>query len=117
MSRTKAQVAIKVLEKLRVLEGGGTADTDDQTLVEEAYEDFYEELRSRHLVSWDVASSIPNGAIRPLVGLLALEVSDEFEVPEVVVQRLTVLEDRNKARLAVLIAPDYVSAPIEAEYY
>lgn len=114
---TITELATRTLEKLGKLASGSTPDSDDVTLITAAYTSYYQELLTLHLVDWGSTDDIPERSARALISLLALEVADEFRINEVRLQRLQLLEDKNKARLAIAIAPDYISQPIYSVSY
>lgn len=88
MAATKTQLAVKVLQKLRVLPTGQAAVTDDTSVIETAYDELYQLYRDDGLITWGSADDIPDEAVRPMVVVLASDMADEFNVPEARVQRL-----------------------------
>lgn len=74
---TKAQLADRVLEKLRVKAAGQSARAEDKSLAEQAIDSAHAELRKRGLVPF-ATSAIPEWAQRPLIAWVAAEISEEF---------------------------------------
>ena len=114
---TKTELATKALQRLRVLSAGETPDSDDLSLAETAYDALYAALHTEHLVTWDSAGDIPDRAVLPMSTLLASEIADDFEIPEVRLQRLVAQAQAARSVLATVKAPDYVPEPIPANYY
>lgn len=109
---TKAQLAVKVLQKLGVLAAGDTADSNDQTLVEEAYDSAYQYLRSLHLVSWGSSDDIPTYAVLPVRNYVASTIANDFGK-----QRSVEEERQSIIELAATLANDVDKEPTEAEYF
>lgn len=114
---TKAQIASRVLQKLMVLEHGETMDSGDQTIVEAAYDAAYGLLSASRLTTWGSADNIPVAAELPIINYVAEQVKGAFVVPQVLIQTLPFEAEKALSDLAILIAPDYVSDDIPAEYY
>ncbi len=117
MSKTKTQIGLLALQSLRVVEGDASADSSDTTIIEDAYDQVYARLRTRHLVSWGSGGSVPDEAVNPVVALTAQARMTYFKPPAEVAaminfQALTAFED-----LTEVLQPDYVSQPVEAEYF
>ena len=81
MAKTKAQVATLALQMLQAVEGDASADTNDQTLAEDAYDMVYGRLRSLHLATWGSTGSVPNECVNPVASLIAEMRMPFFKVP------------------------------------
>lgn len=109
---TKTELGIKVLQKLGVLYSGQTPTAADQTLVDEEYESVYEELRSRHLVTWGSAEDIPTWAVIHVRNIVANRAANYFERPRSMDEESVAF-----AAMSKHIANDPSYEPIEADYY
>lgn len=80
--RTKAELATAVVRHLTVIDATETIDSDDETLIIDAYEDKFAELRSHgpSLTYWK-RDSIPGEVFLILRDLIALEVMPAFGQP------------------------------------
>lgn len=114
---TKAQIAVRVLQKLKVLENGETINTEDQTIVEDAYDASYALLDAQELTSWGSAEDIPTGAELPVIDYVANECKEAFSVPADLLARLPYQAEQSLGKLAILLAPTYVSDEIPADYF
>lgn len=110
---TKARLAIKVLIKLMVIGAQDTAHTADKDLVEETYDEVWEELSELELVTWGSDDDIPTEAIKSMVYLVAAELVSDFVVPPEVLVNIQNGAMRAERTLKRLVAVDYVSAPVK----
>lgn len=81
MSKTKSEVAQKVLEKLYVVESGVSGDSADITIVEDKYDSWYYVMSAKNQVSWGSGDSIPTEAVDSVVSIVANACLTEFAVP------------------------------------
>ncbi|MCK5602759.1 hypothetical protein KAR91_12840 [Candidatus Pacearchaeota archaeon] len=108
---TKARIANKVLTKLTVIGEGDTAIQTDVDLVEETYDEVWEELSELGMVTWGEDDEIPTEASKSIVYLVAAELVDEYEVPPQKAANIQQGAARAEVTLRRLVTPDYVSAP------
>ena len=80
MSATVAELATKVLQRLQVLDADEVAGDADHQFVEDTYTDVHELLSEEGFVTWNLADSIPSGAVQPMVAVMAYECAQEFGV-------------------------------------
>ena len=121
---TKQDIRNQVLRRLKVLPAGQTADSEDASIVETAYDNLHALLTEREVINWGASDDIPSEAVLPIVSLVADAVADEF---------LTKNDEQRRIRLRLeaygqtgnagafsdlqrLIAVPYVSTPVEADY-
>ena len=121
---TKQDIRNQVLRRLKVLPAGQTADSEDASIVETAYDNLHALLTEREVINWGSSDDIPSEAVLPIVSLVADAVADEF---------LTKNDEQRRIRLRLeaygqtgnagafsdlqrLIAVPYVSTPVEADY-
>ena len=83
MALTIADLGTRVLQKLRELEAEETADAADQQLVESVYAETVDELAELGIVYWTSSDSIPDPYVRAMVLIVAANVADEFNVPDI----------------------------------
>ncbi|MEN8171422.1 MAG: hypothetical protein ABFS03_00930 [Chloroflexota bacterium] len=117
MSKTKTQVATKVLEKLGVLESGATADSADLTIIEDKYDSWYGVLAAEDKVSWGSGDNIPNEAVASVVSIIANDCLTEFIIPQdkqVIIDRDATKGNDNLKKLEYV---DYVPEEIDNHYY
>lgn len=117
MAQTKSQIGVKALQRLKVLEDGATASSSDTTSIEAAYDEVYANLRTKHLVSWGSTGSVPNEAVDAIVTLVAALRVNEFDPPDDVAIKIIALASAAEGALSVIIQPDYVSSPVQANYF
>ncbi len=87
---TRSELITRVLQKLRELEADETPSSEDTALVGAKYDEVYEELNDRGLVSWASDGTIPSTHAQPMVTIVAARSADDFHVEEVRYQRLQV---------------------------
>jgi len=112
MAVTKTLLANKVLEKLGRIPAGGTVDSDDQTICDDAYDSVYEELRTLHLLDWGSSESIPTWAMLHVREIIANRVANDFGLP-----RNQNEEEAAKMAMAKHLAVDYSYQPTQATFY
>lgn len=109
---TKAELRNKVLQKLGIIDATETPRSEDQTLVEDAYDAVYQELRSRHLVDWGSTEDIPTWAVLHVRDLVANRVTNEYGLPRSLDEELIAFK-----AMAKHLASDYHGQPTEATYF
>ena len=116
MSKTKTQVGLQALQAMKAVEGDATPETNDTTVIEDAYDQICAMLYARHLKTWD-DSAVPDEVIIPLVDLMAYSKLSSFTVPPDVQQRITLGASTAVELITEALAMDYVSEPIPADHY
>ena len=114
---TKAILAKKILEKLGVLESGADLDADDQTLVEDKYDSWYQVLAADDKVSWGSGDDIPTEAVASVVSIIANDCLTEFIIPQdkqMIIARDAQIGNDNLKKLEYI---DYVPDEPEHHYY
>jgi len=79
MARTKSDLATEVMRLLGLLDANESPSSNDSTLIENAYDDKWEELRLHERVYWD-KGSIPNEVFRAMARIVAEDVAPIFGV-------------------------------------
>jgi len=79
MARSKSDLATEVLILLGLLGAGETIASDDDTFIQAAYDDKYEELKIAERVYWSKAS-IPNAVFRAVARIVAEDVAPAYGV-------------------------------------
>lgn len=118
---TKADLAKRVLQKLRVLGAGREPAAEDNTLVGNALDELHADLRNRGLTNdgsgtWTI-ETVPPYAVRPYVHMVTAELADEFHVPEdrIVRHLLSQVEAENRIRRNIMVPND--GEPVKAEQF
>ena len=96
----------------RVQTGETTADSDDQTIVDDAYDAIYDEMRARHLVDWGPTDDIPNWAWLHIRDIVVSRTSNDFGIPRQLAE-----EELAISRLAKHLSVDLTGEPVEANYF
>lgn len=99
---TKAELATKVMQYLKRLQAGQTINSDDSTLIQDAYDSLYLILRDNHSVNWGSDDDIPQEFELPIVMILGNQgpICKAFGVP-VDMTDLTLGERMLKRSLAI----------------
>lgn len=108
---TQAELRNKVLEKLSVIEPGGTAETGDANSVDDAIDSFYHWLLSNHYATWASADDIPTWAVLPMTEVLAMRMAPDFGKPYVD------WEPYAHRQFGLLTRMDAHNEPTAAEYF
>ena len=97
MSKTTQQLAIRVLERLRVIAAGETPDNADAKSVKNFYSGTFAEISARNVAFWE-EDAIPEEAFEALADLVAGRIAPDFGLsrPD--------LEESGMARLRILSA-------------
>jgi len=77
---TKAEIAVRVLQRLMVLENGESIDPADQLIIEQAYDSAYGLLEHDNLVTWGSTDDIPVSAELPIIDYVANRAMGSFTV-------------------------------------
>lgn len=121
---TRDELIDRVLIKLRVLEPGKTAGTDDDTLVGDKYDAIYQSLNNVGLVNWASDDEITSTHELSIIKIVSAECADDFYIEEPRYTRLQIeaygprLDGQGGAMadLRILENQPYVSDE-EPEYY
>jgi hypothetical protein len=113
MSKTIAEIALDVLQKLGRLPEGQTATAEQQKKVTDAYDGLYDELIKDSLVNWSSDDSVPEFAVYPIKILLTGMVADDFGVQDVWSAR----RDQMRSMLSKSLASPYVPQSTQFEDY
>ena len=110
MAKTTQQLAVRVLERLKVIAAGDTPSSADAEAVKTYYANVYPEMQDDNLVFWDEAS-IDTRAFEALADFIAGRLAPDFTEPR------PDLEASGLARLRRLSAdvPSYL--PVGTDYF
>ena len=86
MSLTLTSLPQRVLQRLNVIEIGGTVETAHTALINQAYAEVYNGLVDESLIEWGESEAIPNGRALAIVAIVANSVRHEFTVPADIMQ-------------------------------
>ena len=80
---TKAEIATKCVQLMGVLQAGQTINSDDSTLIQDAYDSLYLNLQADHSVDWGPDDDIPQQFENQITMLLANQsnICKAFGVP------------------------------------
>jgi hypothetical protein len=108
----------RVLRKIKVLPNGQTADANDASLVDEAWQELYETLYQDNIINFEDYDDIPDEAVRPLVDIMAYEIVDEFRtLNPIEEQKFLGRYTKALRELRKQIAPESVTEPIKAVHF
>jgi hypothetical protein len=77
---TKAELAIKVVQHLGLLQAGQLINSNDSTLVQDAYDSVYLLLQDNHSVDWGPDDDIPQEFELDVRDIVAFRVAKTFGV-------------------------------------
>ena len=77
---TKAEIAKKVLRKLKVLSFGQTPPVEDSDIVEAVYDELHADLTEDNIITWGSTDDIPDEAVRAIVTGIELALEYEFDI-------------------------------------
>ena len=117
MSQTKSQIGVLALQALHVIEGDATADTNDETIIEAAYDFIYKRLRTLHLVNWGSGDSVPDECVNPVVSLVAESRIGYFKPPQHAETDIRIKASNAITELTEVLANDYVDIPTKAQFF
>lgn len=117
MAKTKSEIGVLALQALRVVEGDATPDSNDTTVIEDAYDMVYQRLRTRHLVSWSSTGSVPDECVNPVVSLVAESRIGFFAPPPQAEQDVRIKASMAYDDLTEVLSMDYVSEEVPGEYF
>lgn len=75
---TQADLVIRVLRRLHVLEGGETPSAEDDATADDAIADVYAELEENGLAYFEL-TAIPTAVMPGLIRMVASELAPEFD--------------------------------------
>ena len=113
---TLAALKDRVAQKLRVVANGETVDANDLTLIEDKYNEVYDELNNLGLVDWALAGPINTTHSQHVITIVASRCADDFEVEESRLQRLMVEDMSARNKLKEQAHQEYVPED-QPEYY
>jgi hypothetical protein len=114
MSKSKAEVGLQCLQAMQVVDGDATPETNDTTIIEEAYDQIKAMLYTRHLVSWE-DTAVPDEVIIPLCDLISYSRLSFFNPPADVKQLIIAGASTAVEQITEVLSMDYVSEPIPSE--
>jgi len=116
MSKTKTEVGLQALQALKAVDGDATPESNDTTVIEDAYDQIKATLYNRHLVSWEDAT-VPDDVIMPLVYLIAESRLTTFSPPANVAQFIMLKANSAVEDITEALSIDYVPEVIPSESY
>jgi hypothetical protein len=119
MSFTKAEIRVRVLQKLGVTEATETPDAADAALVDGVIDAVHAELDADGLVSWPI-SAVPDKVAESFATMIAYRMAVEgtdFQVPPDTASKLAAAFPVAERRLRRMVSPGFSGEPTEAEYF
>lgn len=123
---TKQKLRNRVLQQLKSLVAGQTADSEDAQIVEDAYDGLHAYLTEREIITWSSTDDIPIEAEIPMIRLVKDAVADDFLSKGAIDEQMRIRiaieaygTDRKSGAfgdLQILAAVDYVPQQVEANY-
>ncbi len=117
MAATKADLATKVLQRLQVIDAEEVAANADHQFVEDAYDDVHELMSAEGIITWNLADSIPSGAVQSMTAIMAYECCQEFGVQGAELNAYAVRAEVAKREIRRLGKGMVEPAPVVGEYY
>ena len=115
MAKTKTEIATLALQAIRAVEGDATPDANDLSTMEDAYDEVYAMLATKHLVSWSPTGSVPDAVVVPVMALTASYRLPLFKVPIEALQMVAGAASTAIGDITEALALDYVYEPIASE--
>ncbi len=81
MSLSLTDLPQRVLQRLSVIEIGGSVEADHSALVSSAYQEVYYGLVDEGLIEWSDSEAIPDKRALAMIALTADQVKFDFQVP------------------------------------
>jgi hypothetical protein len=110
MAKTTQQLATRVLERLRVIEGGDTPSNADAETVKSFYSGAFKELDAQDIAWWD-EDAIPDEAFEALTDVIAGRLAPDFG------QARPDLEQSGLQRLRILSGGVSDDLPVTSSYF
>src|SRR5690606_24761624 len=112
VSKTRAELVTRALEKIRVVGSGQTASAEDAQLVDKIVDPLMEDLAARGIFQWGDEDDLPEAAFEHLAWLLGNLAAPDFGKPEDDAKRRMM-----EARLRLLDSATLSGEPVRAEYF
>jgi len=124
MARPLEQFYKDVLIELTIAPPTGSAAAEDIQRVKDKYDAVHALLLDMNLVEWAADEAIPLKFVAPLTKVVAFYAAPAFSVPPQEYARLKMEGEldaspisQGERQLRKRMAPDYVSSPIQNEFY
>lgn len=119
MARTKTQIATEALQIIGELATGQTPTDADLQVAIAAYEQVWMQLQTpEYLATWGAEEDIPSEAVKPIVALVASEISPHFGVQGQTLQQVEARASNAYPQLRTNLHSNWVPATVtEMEYY
>lgn len=117
---TKAEVRNQALNLLGVLMIGQSAQSQDATEIETAYDEVYADLKAEGLATWASTAEVPDKIAPHVVSLVALSRSETYGISDSRYQRILNRAGTNgmtaKREIRKITNPDYESLTEPTDY-
>jgi len=88
MPKTKAELRDRVANDLGILRLNQSLDAQDQTRIEDAYDEVYAELKTEGIAAWPKAGSVPDEFVPYMVALVADNCLATYKTSPEIFQRI-----------------------------
>lgn len=113
---TKAEVRNYTLQELGVLQLGQSAQSQDATEIETAYDEVYADLKSEGLAVWASTGSVPAKLVPHMVALVAYSRANTYGISNDRYMRIAAKAGTAKSEIRRLVQPDYESLTEPTDY-
>ena len=111
----KAQIRNEALGKLGVLASGATANSEDASLIDDAYDQVFAALEERDIAFFD-QDDVPDEAINPLAAKVAWSKITNFNVSDKRYMRINFEASTADRDLCTVMNGSYISAHHDTDY-
>ncbi len=117
---TKQEIRNQALQMLGVLRVGQSAQTQDATEIETAYDEVYADLKDEGLATWAAADEAPDTITPYMAGLVALSRNVTYGISAERYQRIIALTGTDGSlayrEIRKIVTPDYQSLDEPTDY-
>lgn len=113
---TKAEIKKRALQMLGVTRIGQAAQSQDDTRIDTAYTEVYNELKQDGRATWAIAGPVPSEVTQHVAALMAFNASLEYGISRERYARLAALRELANREIPALTTPDYESLEEPDDY-
>lgn len=109
MALTKTQIVERAAYELGILRLNQSLQSQDQTRLEQAYDEVYADLKEDGVATWASTASVPTDVVPHIVAMVAFNAVDTYGVSNDRYQRIAGKASVAKKKIDSLQVPAYVS--------
>jgi len=113
---TKAQIRDRAAQNLGILRIGQSLQYQDQTRLESAYDEVYEDLKDRGEATWASTASVPTKLAPHVAALVAENGLDTFNVGNDRYNRVKIAANTARREIPRLNTPEYEDVEQPTDY-